>query len=162
MNPVGLTPLILLFQINCYAAHMTQNKTKPTTVAVEEFIADVPHATRQADARALDAMYRRITGFSPRMWGPTIIGYGQYHYVYDSGREGDSLAAGFSPRKTNLSIYIMPGYQDYAEILGRLGKHKIGKACLYINKLADVDLDVLEELIRAGLRDLDAKWPVTS
>lgn len=141
---------------------MSENKTKPTEVSVDEFIADVPHPTRQADARILDAMFRRITGYEPRMWGPTIIGYGQYHYVYDSGREGDSLAAGFSPRKANLSIYIMPGYQDYSEMLSRLGKHKIGKACLYINKLADVDLDVLEELIRAGLKDLDAKWPVTA
>ena len=141
---------------------MSENKTQPTAVAVEEFIADVPHKTRQADARTLDEMYRRITGYEPRMWGPTIIGYGQYHYVYDSGREGDCLAAGFSPRKANLSIYIMPGYQDYGDMLDRLGKHKIGKACLYINKLADVDLAVLEELIRAGLRDLDAKWPVTA
>ena len=141
---------------------MTQNKTQATTQQVNEFIADVPHATRQADARVLDAMFQRITGFSPKMWGPTIVGYGQYHYVYDSGREGDCCATGFSPRKANLSIYIMPGYQDYSEILSRLGKHKIGKACLYVNKLADIDMDVLEELVRAGLKDLNEKWPVTA
>lgn len=141
---------------------MAENKTKATIVNPAEFIADVPHPTRQADARVLDEMFRRITGFEPKMWGPTIIGYGQYHYVYDSGREGDCNATGFSPRKTNLSIYIMPGYEDYSEILGRLGKHKIGKACLYVNKLADIDLDVLEELIRKGLDDLNKKWPVTA
>jgi len=107
-------------------------------------------------------MFRRITGFQPRMWGPTIIGYGSYHYKYDSGREGDCNATGFSPRKASLSIYIMPGYHDYADILRRLGKHKIGKACLYVNKLSDIDMDVLEELVRAGLRDLNAKWPVTA
>lgn len=141
---------------------MADNKTKPTDVAVADFIASVDHPTRQADARALDAMFRRITGFQPRMWGPTIIGYGSYHYKYDSGREGDCNATGFSPRKASLSIYIMPGYHDYADILRRLGKHKIGKACLYVNKLSDIDMDVLEELVRAGLRDLNAKWPVTA
>lgn len=94
------------------------------------------------------------------MWGPSIVGFGRYHYRYDSGREGDFLACGFSPRKANMTVYIMPGYQDYGEILGRLGKHRVGKSCLYINRLADVDLAVLEELIRVGLRDLDARWPV--
>ena len=94
--------------------------------------------------------------------GTSIIGFGQYHYIYDSGREGDCCATGFSPRKANLSIYVMPGYNDYSEILSRLGKYKMGKACLYVNKLADIDIDVLAELIRVGLRDLDAKWPVTA
>jgi hypothetical protein len=95
------------------------------------------------------------------MWGPAIVGYGNYHYVYDSGREGDFLATGFSPRKQNLSVYIMPGYANFSEILSRLGKHKMGKSCLYINKLADIDTEVLKELIRAGLDDLDKKWPVS-
>jgi hypothetical protein len=95
------------------------------------------------------------------MWGPTMIGYGQYHYRYDSGREGDFLATGFSPRKANLSIYILPGYADFGPILSRLGKHRTGKSCLYVNRLADIDLAVLEELIRAGLEDLGRRWPVT-
>ena len=94
------------------------------------------------------------------MWGPTIIGYGEYHYTYDSGREGDFLATGFSPRKANMVLYIMPGYQEFGEILERLGKHRTGKSCLYVNKLADIDLNVLSELIRTGLRDLDRIWPV--
>jgi hypothetical protein len=139
---------------------MSQNKTQATEAAVSDFIATVDHPTRRADAEALDALFRKVTGWQPQMWGPSIVGYGSYHYVYDSGREGDFLATGFSPRKANMSVYIMPGYADFSGILARLGKHKIGKSCLYINKLADIDLDVLEELIRAGLKDLDAKWPV--
>jgi len=95
------------------------------------------------------------------MWGPTIIGYGQYHYTYESGRSGDFLATGFSPRWANLSIYIMPGYTDFQHILDRLGKHKLGKSCLSINKLADVDLDAVADLIRAGLNDLGKSWSVT-
>jgi len=94
------------------------------------------------------------------MWGASIVGYGRYHYRYKSGREGDFLATGFSPRKTALSVYIMPGYADFGDILSRLGKHKLGKSCLYVNKLADIDLDVLSELIRAGLEDLGRLWPV--
>ena len=131
-----------------------RNKTLPTGRDVSDFLNAVEHETRRNDGLALDALFRRITGWTPRMWGPSLVGYGQYHYRYDSGREGDMLATGFSPRKANLSIYIMPGYQDYADILKRLGKHKTGAACLYVNRLADVDMDVLEELVRAGLRDL--------
>ena len=90
-----------------------------------------------------------------------MIGYGQYHYRYDSGREGDFLATGFSPRRANLSIYILPGYADFGSILDRLGKHRTGKSCLYVNKLADIDPVVLEELIRAGLEDLGRRWQIT-
>ena len=136
------------------------NKTTATQGDVTAFLNAVEHPTRRADALELDALFREITGFKPRMWGPSIVGYGRYDYVYDSGREGASLATGFSPRKANLSIYIMPGYEDYSEILARLGKCKMGKSCLYINKTSDVDMTVLAELVRAGLRDLNAKWPV--
>jgi hypothetical protein len=122
----------------------------------------VDQPVRRADALVLDDLYRRITGWRPRMWGQTIAGYGSYHYVYDSGREGDSLAAGFSPRKANLSLYIVPGYQDYDAILSRLGKYKLGKSCLYINKLWDVGMGVLEELIRTGVTDLAKIYPVTA
>lgn len=132
----------------------TQNKTRPTDADVTGFLTSVENETRRRDGLALDALFRRVTGWTPRMWGPTMVGYGQYHYRYATGREGDFLATGFSPRKANLSIYIMPGYRDYGAILERLGKHKTGKSCLYINKLADVDAGVLEDLIRAGLKDL--------
>ena len=139
---------------------MTQNKNVPTGASVEAFLASVEPARKAAEAQELDALFRRVSGFEPRLWGPSIIGYGRYHYRYASGREGDFLATGFSPRKARHSIYIMPGYQDYGAILSRLGKHKLGKSCLYVNKLADIDLDVLAELIRAGLKDLNALWPV--
>ncbi len=136
------------------------NKTRATDADVTAFLEAVGHPGRRADALALDRLFRDVTGWRPRMWGPTMVGYGQYHYVYASGREGDMLATGFSPRKSNLSIYIMPGYRDYSAILARLGKHRHGKSCLYVNKLADIDTGVLEELIRAGLNDLQAKYPV--
>jgi hypothetical protein len=136
------------------------NKTIATEADVLAFLDAVEHPTRRADGLALDKLFRRVSGNSPRMWGPSLVGYGRYHYVYESGREGDFLATGFSPRKANLSIHIMPGYQDYGEMLGRLGKHKVGKSCLYVNKLDDIDLSVLEEIISAGLRDLEGIWPV--
>ncbi|TNF22539.1 MAG: DUF1801 domain-containing protein [Rhodobacteraceae bacterium] len=136
------------------------NKTKATDASVEAFLAAVAPEPKRRDAQALDALFRRVTGYRPRMWGPTILGYGQYHYRYASGREGDFLATGFSPRKANLSIYILPGYADFGDLLGRLGKHKTGKSCLYVNKLANIDLEVLEELIAVGLRDLNSHWPV--
>jgi len=139
---------------------MADNKTRATAQDVGAFIEAVAKPQRRADAQALDALFRRVTGFQPRMWGPTIIGYGQYHFRYDSGRDGDFLATGFSPRAAHQVIYIMPGYADFQPILDRLGKHKKGKSCLYVNKLADVDLSVLEELIRAGLQDLGQRWPV--
>ncbi|MEM7321169.1 MAG: DUF1801 domain-containing protein [Pseudomonadota bacterium] len=139
---------------------MSTNKTVMTDADVSQFIARVEPASKAADARVLDKLFQAATGFRPAMWGPSIIGYGQYHYRYASGREADFLATGFSPRKAALSIYIMPGYTDFGPILDRLGKHKTGRSCLYVNKLADVDLDVLAELIRAGLTDLEKHWPV--
>jgi hypothetical protein len=139
---------------------MSENKTQGTEASVKDFLEQVEHPTRRADALELNRIFQEVTGWQPRMWGPSIVGYGAYHYVYDSGREGDFLATGFSPRKQNLSVYIMPGYTDFSHILKDLGKHKIGKSCLYINKLADVDSDVLKTLIRAGVDDLNKKWPV--
>ncbi len=139
---------------------MPPNKTQPTAQSVADFIAAIGHPVRRADAVTLDGLFRRVTGFSPVMWGPSIIGYGRYHYRYASGREGDFLATGFAPRKANLSIYIMPGYADFGAILKHLGKHRTGKSCLYINTLADVDRGVLERLIRAGLDDLARRWPI--
>ncbi|MDX8347858.1 DUF1801 domain-containing protein [Cognatiyoonia sp. IB215446] len=140
---------------------MAENKTQPTEVDPVDFINAVEHPTRRADAQTLDALFRRVTGWQPKMWGPTIIGYGSYSYTYESGRSGEFLATGFSPRKANLSLYIMPGYADFQSVLDRLGKYKIGKSCLYINKLADVDLDVVEEIVKAGLEDLGQRWPVS-
>jgi len=141
---------------------MADNKTKATAASVQEFLAAVDPERKRQEAQQLDALFRRVTGFKPRMWGPTIVGYGQYHYTYASGREGDSLATGFSPRKAAHSIYIMPGYGDFGSILDRLGKHRIGKSCLYVTRLENINMDVLEELIRAGLDDLASRWDVTA
>lgn len=139
---------------------MAENKTKPTERSVADFIAtDVPE-NKLSEALILDALFRETTGFEPKLWAGGIIGYGRYDYTYDSGRSGTSLATGFAPRKAKHSIYIMPGYADFSDILLRLGKHKIGKACLYINKLPDVDQAVLQELIRAGLQDLATRWDI--
>ncbi len=139
---------------------MSTMKTVPTGADVGAFLAGVEPERRRLDAQALDPLFRAATGFAPQMWGDSIVGYGRYEYTYASGHSGSFLATGFSPRKSALSIYIMPGYSDFAPILSRLGKHKTGKSCLYINKLADVDADVLSELIRAGLKDLATHWPV--
>lgn len=138
----------------------TQNKTVPSEHSVADFLATVQPARKAQEAHVLDRLFRDVTGFAPVMWGPSIIGYGRYHYRYASGRAGDYLVTGFSPRKAAHSIYIMPGYADFSEILSRLGKHKLGKSCLYVNKLADVDLGVMVELIRAGVDDLALKWKI--
>lgn len=134
------------------------NKTQVTDVAPTDFVAGIENDARRADAEAALEIFADVTGMTARMWGPTIIGYGQYHYKYESGREGDFLMTGFSPRKANMVFYIMPGYTDMGDKLERLGKHKIGKSCLYVNKLADIDLDVLKEIITDGLEDMRARY----
>ena len=139
-------------------ARKNENKTVPTEVSPADFIGTVDNDTRREDAATLLELMGRVTGFKAKMWGPSIIGFGRYHYVYDSGREGDYLMVGFSPRKANTVIYLMPGYEDLAEPLSRLGKHKMGKSCLYINKLDDVDLTVVEELVTRAVTKLDATY----
>lgn len=136
----------------------SQNKTRVTAESPESFIRTVQPERRRLDGLALLAFFDRVTDWKARMWGPSIVGYGRYHYRYESGREGDSLVTGFSPRKAALSVYIMPGYRDLTEQLARLGKHKAGKSCLYINKLADVDLNVLEEMVRNGIDYMRANY----
>ncbi|TNE67563.1 MAG: DUF1801 domain-containing protein [Alphaproteobacteria bacterium] len=138
---------------------MAENKTRATDASVEAFLAAVTPAAKQADARALDALMQDITGEQARMWGPTIVGYGSYHYRYDSGREGDSCLTGFSPRKAAISVYIMPGFDSYDALLARLGKHKTGASCLYVNKLADIDMDILAELVRQSVAWMREKYP---
>lgn len=144
---------------------MSENKTQPTEASVKAYIDSVDHARKREEAHVLDALFRRVTGEKPTMWGPSMIGYGSYHYKYDSGREGDFLRTGFSPRRAKHSIYLMGGYcEDITaskneELLARLGKHSRGKSCLYINKLADVDLDVLEELVRVNWDAMNRVYP---
>ncbi len=141
---------------------MPEPKTKVLDADVQTFFAGVEPERRRLETPKLDAVFQRATGFKPRIWSGGMVGYGSYDYTYNSGRKGTWFATGFAPRKAKLSIYIMPGYTDYSGILDRLGKHSIGKACLYANKLADLDEDVLEELIRAGVKDLSTSWPVSA
>ena len=138
---------------------MAETKTKPTGVGVESFIDAVENPTRREDARTVLAMMERITGCEPKMWGPSIIGFGSYHYRYDSGHEGIACRLGFSPRKAQLVLYVLTETEGEAELLARLGKHKIGKCCLYINKLADVDMGVLEALTRRAWDRMNRRYP---
>ncbi|MEJ1114478.1 DUF1801 domain-containing protein [Paenarthrobacter sp. CCNWLY172] len=131
---------------------MAENKTQPTDVSVEEFLAAVEHPTRRADGFELLEMMRDITGKEAVMWGPSIVGFGSYHYKYDSGREGDAAAVGFSPRKSSLVLYGLTEGPDADRLLPELGKHKTSAACLYVNKLDDVDRDTLAEMIRTGYK----------
>ena len=126
---------------------------------VDAFLAALPE-DRRSDARRLDSLFRETTGFSPVLWSGSILGYGRYHYRYESGREGDFCATGFSPRAREFSVYIMPGYTDFSDILERLGKHRKGKSCLYFKRLDVIDEAVLAELIDAGLRDLGTRWDI--
>jgi len=138
------------------------NKTKPTAVSVATFISSVENDIRQSDAKALLKLLQAVTGWKPKMWGPTIIGFGAYHYTYDTGHSGTICAIGFSPRKASQVIYVadFPGKE---ELLSKLGKHKGGmKQCLYINKLADVDMKVLEKILIGGLAEIKKTWPVTA
>ena len=130
---------------------MAELKTKETGASVDEYLAGVENERRRRDALVVKEIMERVTGWQPKMWGPSIVGFGRYHYKYDSGREGDYLVTGFSPRKRSLTVYIMPGFAGFSELMERLGKHKTGRSCVYINKLEDVDLAILEELIRGGV-----------
>jgi hypothetical protein len=138
-------------------------KTKATEVTVAEFIAAIPEARRREEAATIDAIHRRVTGLDPKMWGPSIIGYGSYDYVYDSGRAGTMCRAGFSPRKAAITLYLMGHYLDRQPeadaLLAKLGKYKDGKSCLYVNKLADVDLKVLEKLVVLSWDVMNARYP---
>lgn len=127
--------------------------TAPTGQPVDEFLAAVPNERRQADARRLIALMREVTGEEPAMWGPSIIGFGRYHYRYASGREGDSALTGFSPRKQHLVVYLVGGFADrHASTLARLGPHKTGVGCLYLNSLDGIDLAILRELVHRSVR----------
>ncbi len=132
---------------------MAELKTKQTRESVSEFIGALD-AKRQADCRTLVKMMKDITGAKPMMWGPSIVGFGSYHYKYASGREGDWFLTGFSPRKQNLSIYLMCAVAGSAPLLKKLGKHKTGKSCLYVKTLADIDLPTLRELIRQSVAQI--------
>ena len=140
---------------------MATLKTKATGASVAAFIAAVDNDTRRTDAKALLKLMKEITGWKPKMWGPTIIGFGAYHYTYATGHSGSICALGFSPRAASLVVYSAE-FPGKAGLLKKLGKYKSGKQCLYINKLADVDLGVLRQILGQGLAQLRKDWPVTA
>lgn len=138
---------------------MAETKTRPTGASVDGFIDAVENPARREDARAVRAMMERITGETPRMWGPSIIGFGSYRYRYESGREGTACRLGFSPRKANLVLYVLTEEGGEEDLLARLGKHKTGKCCLYVNRIADVDMAVLEALTERAWNWMNARYP---
>lgn len=144
---------------------MAEAKTQITDVDPADFIDSVEPEKKREEAKVLDALFRKVTGEEPKMWGPSIIGYGEYRTTYASGRDVHWMRSGFSPRKAKHSLYLMGGYCDDVAAkrreaqLERLGKHSTGKSCLYINKLADVDLDVLEEMIREDWETMARVYP---
>lgn len=141
-----------------------ENKTRATEVSAADFLAAIPEERRRSDGDVLDALHRHVTGCEPKMWGPSIVGYGSYTYRYDSGREGTSLRAGFSPRKPALVLYLNGTYSGERQgeadaLLARLGPHTTGKSCLYIKRLDQVDLAVLEDLVRLSWDAMNAQYP---
>lgn len=137
---------------------MAALKTQRNADDVLEFLESVSHPKRREDGLAVLALMKTITGLKPEMWGNSIVGFGSYHYRYDSGREGDWFITGFSPRKQSLTLYIMAGFDRYDELMANLGKYKKGRSCLYINKLEDVNLAVLSDLIQASVDYMNQKY----
>ena len=139
---------------------MSDNKTKPTHIKPEAFIDSIEHPVRRADGMTLLELFNQVTGWEPVMWGSSIIGYGTYQYTLANGKQETFMRTGFSPRKQNLSLYIMTGFSRHQDLVSELGKTKQGKSCLYINKLADVDMDILARLIQADVEEMAKKYPL--
>jgi hypothetical protein len=137
---------------------MAQLKTRPTESNVRAFLDSIPDAARREDCYALYALMRNTTGVEGCMWGDSIVGFGKYHYVYESGREGDWFLTGFSPRKQNLTLYVMSGFETYQELLMTLGKCKTGSSCLYIKRLSDIDQATLAKMIDDSVRYVKKKY----
>lgn len=141
---------------------MSDMKTQPTAASVDAFLDAVEDERKREDARTVAAMMAEITGAPAQMWGSSIVGFGSYHYRYESGREGDFMETGFSPRQRALTLYIMAGFSEYGDLLAKLGKHTTGKSCLYVKRLSDVDQDVLRQLVERSVQYLRDKYPSTA
>lgn len=141
---------------------MSEARTVPTSASVDAFIAGVEHDGRREDALALAELMETWTGWKPRMWGPSIIGFGRYDYTYESGHSGTSCVVGFSPRKANMVVYASHDYPGFEDLASRLGKVKVSKGCLYLGRLAGVDQGVLEKMVRKGIAVLESRWPVAA
>jgi hypothetical protein len=138
---------------------MAELKTKRTDESVEQFLNTVADPKRRQDCFTILEIMKQATGAEPKMWGSSIVGLGRYHYKYASGRENDWFQAGFSPRKDNLTLYLMSGYEQFGDLLKKLGKHKLGKGCLYIKKIDDIDLPTLKELVEQSVEHLKKTNP---
>ena len=138
---------------------MSIPKTKPTEVSVESQIASIANEEQRNDAQTLAVLMRRVTKQEPRMWGPSIVGFGSYHYKYASGHEGDSALTGFAVRGSDLVVYIAPGFEGRDVLLAKLGKHRTGKVCVYIRRLANVELKVVETLVARSVADTKRRYP---
>ena len=136
-----------------------ENKTKETKASVEDFLNKVESESKKKDAFTLLEMMKKLSGEEAKMWGPSLVGFGTYHYKYASGREGEFFRVGFSPRKTALTVYIMPGFKRFDSLMEKLGKHTTGKSCLYIKKLEDVNFEILEDLVLGSLDYMKEKYP---
>ena len=137
----------------------TENKTQPTPVEVSSYIASIENEEQRTDCKQLLELMQEVTGLSPQMWGKDIVGLGQYHYKGKSGREGEWFKTGFAPRKNNLSLYFIGGFDKHDKILDKLGKHKLGKGCLYVKNLESVNKEALKELISANLKEMNNQYP---
>jgi len=137
---------------------MAKNKTQPTEQSVKSFVNALDDEQKIADSNALIDLMKEVTGCEPKMWGPSIIGFDQYHYKYESGREGDFLKVGFSPRKREFSIYLMCSFDKNKELMSKLGKHRTGKSCLYVKRLEDINMDVLKNLVQESVNFVDEKY----
>lgn len=135
---------------------MAELKTKPNKISVEKFLKTIADEQTRSDCKTLVKLMKEATGAEPKMWGSSIVGFGQYHYKYESGREGDWFLTGFSPRKQNLTLYIMAGFAGYAELMEKLGKHATGKSCLYVKRLSDLHLPTLKKLIRGSVKQMQS------
>ncbi len=135
-----------------------QNKTKENEASVDTFLANVQDEQKKSDCLELKSLMERITNCPAKMWGGSIVGFDTYHYAYDSGREGDFMKVGFSPRAQNLTVYIIAGFDRYEELMNKLGKYKTGKSCLYIKRLDDIDRNVLEELVQESYDYMTRKY----
>jgi hypothetical protein len=155
LGKVAILPNRHQFKIN-QEQFMAQLKTQPTDKNVVEFLNAVENETKREDSFTILELMQQVTGSEPIMWGDSIIGFGSYHYKYASGREADWFLTGFSPRVQNLTLYIMSGFDEYDDLLGKLGKHSTGKSCLYVKRLENIDLDVLKELVEKSVAHMKA------
>lgn len=137
---------------------MAENKTKQTSASVDAFLRKIKNKKRQEDSFVVLDLMKKLTKEQPKMWGPSIVGFGSYHYKYESGREGDMPVIGFSPRAQSMTIYIMPGFDQHDDLMSNLGKYKTGKSCLYINKLEDVDQKALVALMKESINHIKKKY----